>query len=95
MFLLHCCLIPCDHGKFLISDIFHKINKLNKSVQEKNQTQLGVTGKLTGFKRKLNLWKNNLESFFFHSYMNLILEETNASFARIKQLYVQHFDNLI
>jgi hypothetical protein len=51
-----------------LTDIFHNINQLNKSLQGPKENFLPSNDKFLGFKRKLDLWKNrvlkgNIEMF--------------------------------
>jgi hypothetical protein len=43
-----------------LSDIFHHMNQLNKSLQCPGENVLMSSDKIFGFKRKLNLWKNHV-----------------------------------
>ena len=43
-----------------LADIFHHVNQLNKSLQGSSENILTSRDKILAFKRKINLWKNQV-----------------------------------
>lgn len=56
----------CD--VFYLSDIFEKLNLLNKQLQGKDSDLLASKGAITAFLRKLQLYKNNIRRRAFEQF---------------------------
>ena len=84
-----------------LHDIFTTLNELNTSMQDKNQNIIILSQKLSAFKKKLQLWKNNLERGQTAAFpsINKYLEEWNQTDSSridvIKPILVEHLENLI
>lgn len=51
-----------------LSDLFEKLNILNKSLQGPNENLVTATGKLNSFEKKLAFWRKKLQSKNFESF---------------------------
>ena len=56
----------CD--VFYLSDIFEKLNLLNKQLQGKDSDLISSKGAITAFLRKLQLYKNNIRRRAFEQF---------------------------
>ncbi|CAK1599788.1 unnamed protein product [Parnassius mnemosyne] len=81
-------------------DIFQKLNDLNKSLQGNNTHILQLADKITGFQKKLLLWKRKLEEDHVHTdcfpALQCILQENSIESldASLKLIFTQHLSSL-
>ncbi|XP_051784748.1 zinc finger BED domain-containing protein 5-like [Erpetoichthys calabaricus] len=66
-----------------MADIFEHLNELNKKMQGRNENILTCSDKLQGFKKKLELWQEELQKGCLEMY-----QRTNHSTTENKQLIV-------
>lgn len=82
-----------------LCDIFNKLNDLNKSLQGNNTHILQLADKITGFQKKLLLWKRKLENREIDCFPSLqsILQEKSIEILdpSLKIMFTQHLLSLI
>lgn len=81
-----------------LCDIFNKLNDLNKSLQGNNTHILQLADKITGFQKKLLLWKRKLEDQVIDCFPALesILQEKSIKILdpSLKTIFTQHLLSL-
>lgn len=85
-----------------LSDLFEKLNVLNKSLQGPNENLVTATGKLNSFEKKLVFWKNkllvgSLESFPMTdklSNKNMIIEDIKLTLRNLQKSMTKYFPSL-
>ncbi|CAK1595799.1 unnamed protein product [Parnassius mnemosyne] len=82
-----------------LCDIFQKLNDLNKSLQGNNTHILQLADKITGFQKKLFLWKRKLEDHVHTDCfpaLQCILQENSIKSLdpSLKLIFTQHLSSL-
>ncbi|KAJ4425677.1 hypothetical protein ANN_27873 [Periplaneta americana] len=55
-----------------LEDIFHKLNEVNVSMQDRQETILSSTNKMKGFKRKLSSWRSAVQKGDLSNFPSLL-----------------------
>lgn len=79
-----------------LADVFEKLNELNVSLQGRNSNIFILSDKVLAFKRKLELWKAQMDKGnceMFHC-LNEFLEENELDICQISGIVVEHLQNL-
>lgn len=82
-----------------LCDIFQKLNDLNKSLQGNNTHILQLADKITGFQKKLLLWKRKLEeeqvnTDCFPALQDILQEKSLSLDPSLKIIFTQHLSSL-
>ena len=79
-----------------LADIFHKLNDLNTSLQGPNTNIFQLNNKITGFIKKITLWKTHCENDNIAMFENLnaFLNDNELHFHEVKLLVITHLTNL-
>lgn len=78
-------------------DVFNSLNALNASIQGKDSNCFKLNDKIDGFKRKMDLWKEDVANENFDAFPSIkkILRLHKTAVRHIHPLIVQHLDGLI
>lgn len=85
-----------------LSDMFEKLNLLNKSLQGPNENLVSATGKMNAFEKKLAFWKNKLVVNNFESFpmteklnnKNMIIEDIKLTLGNLQESMKKYFPSL-
>lgn len=80
-----------------LTDIFERLNILNKSLQGNNTNIFQMTSKVEAFKKKLMVWENSLKNgdCSMFSFLNQFLQENNFIMKEeMKKMLTQHLSKL-
>jgi hypothetical protein len=77
-----------------LSDIFHRMSQLNKSLQGPGENVLISSDNIFGFKRKPNLWKNHVAKRNLEMFPLLLGLESEKGYQQVSRLIKNQLEEL-